>query len=168
MGERTRSSERSHRHHVKDQSSRRRSRSPDSRHKRSRRDEDDDDDRVRGRSSKHRDSDKPRETSQERQARKLAKRAAREEIKAREEANRLAAAELSVYSSTDNPFNDANLTQQFVWNKKQEQEKKAGLTREDARLKDQQRRIEAKVRPRCASCLQESSIVCMVTRSIAG
>lgn len=48
-----------------------------------------------------------------------------------------------MYSGQDNPFNDANLGQQFTWHKKQEKEKKAGLTTEDIARKDAVRRREA-------------------------
>lgn len=49
-----------------------------------------------------------------------------------------------MYSASDNPFHDANLGEQFVWNKKREKEKKAGLTAADIAQKDARRRLEAK------------------------
>ena len=49
-----------------------------------------------------------------------------------------------MYSATDNPFHDANLGEQFVWAKKRDKEKKAGLTAEDIARKDALRRLEAK------------------------
>ena len=49
-----------------------------------------------------------------------------------------------MYSATDNPFHDANLGEQFVWNKKRDKEKKAGLTADDITRKDALRRQEAK------------------------
>ena len=49
-----------------------------------------------------------------------------------------------MYSAADNPFHDANLQEQFVWGKKREKEKKAGLTAEDIARKDAIRRQEAK------------------------
>lgn len=48
-----------------------------------------------------------------------------------------------MYSGQDNPFNDANLTERFTWHKKQEKEKKAGLTAEEIARKDAVRRREA-------------------------
>lgn len=54
-----------------------------------------------------------------------------------------AVAELSMYTGADNPFHDANIGQQFVWNKKREKEKKAGLTAEQIARKDHLRRLEA-------------------------
>lgn len=60
------------------------------------------------------------------------------------EEQRQAAAELSLYSTLDNPFNDANLTDQFVWGKKREQEKKQGVSDAEARRRDAERRAEAK------------------------
>ena len=55
-------------------------------------------------------------------------------------------AELSVYSAIDNPFHDVNLGQQFRWLKKNEKEKKAGLTSAEAQRRDAIRRQEAKDR----------------------
>lgn len=49
-----------------------------------------------------------------------------------------------MYSAADNPFHDANLTEQFVWNKKREKEKKQGLSADDIARKDHRRRLEAK------------------------
>jgi hypothetical protein len=59
-----------------------------------------------------------------------------------EEARQIA--ELSVYSATDNPFHDVNLGQQFRWHKKNEKEKKAGLSLAEAQRRDVVRRQEAK------------------------
>lgn len=53
-------------------------------------------------------------------------------------------AELSIYSATDNPFHDVNLGQQFRWHKKNEKEKKMGLSPAEAQRKDAIRRQEAK------------------------
>jgi len=53
-------------------------------------------------------------------------------------------AELSIYSATDNPFHDVNLGQQFRWHKKNEKEKKMGLSPAEAQRKDVMRRQEAK------------------------
>ncbi len=63
-------------------------------------------------------------------------------MKADEEARQVA--ELSVYSATDNPFHDANLGQQFKWYKKDERDKKMGLSASDAQLRDAIRRQDAK------------------------
>ena len=49
-----------------------------------------------------------------------------------------------MYSATDNPFHDANLGEAFVWNKKREKEKKAGMSAEEIVRKDARRRVEAK------------------------
>ncbi|GAA97369.1 uncharacterized protein L969DRAFT_94426 [Mixia osmundae IAM 14324] len=85
-----------------------------------------------------------RETSRERAARKEQRRAAKEAAKREAEEHRLAAAEVSVYSVTDNPFHDSNLDQAFVWGKKKDKERKQGLTQEDAAKRDARRRQEAK------------------------
>jgi len=53
-------------------------------------------------------------------------------------------AELSIYSATDNPFHDVNLGQQFSWHKKNEMDRKKGLTLAEAQRKDVLRRQEAK------------------------
>jgi len=87
-----------------------------------------------GRKEKKRKRDK----SEERRARKAEKRRLKDEEEAR------TVAELSVYSATDNPFHDVNLGQQFNWHKKQEKEKKQGLSLAEAQHKDAIRRQEAK------------------------
>ncbi|KDR83408.1 hypothetical protein GALMADRAFT_640022 [Galerina marginata CBS 339.88] len=79
-----------------------------------------------------------RDKSEERKARKAEKRRIKEE----EEARRVA--ELSIYSATDNPFHDINLGQQFNWHKKNEMERKKGLSLVEAQRKDAIRRQEAK------------------------
>lgn len=55
-----------------------------------------------------------------------------------------AVAELSLYTEADNPFHDVNIGEQFVWKKKQDKEKKAGLTADEISRKDHRRRLEAK------------------------
>jgi hypothetical protein len=91
--------------------------------------------------------DKHRETEAERAERKARKKAAKREeaLRAKEEEERQLAAQLSVYSSQDNPFHDANLGQQFVWGKKREMEKKKGISQEEARRREAERRAEAQV-----------------------
>ena len=90
-----------------------------------------------------------RETSTERAARK----AERKSQKAADAAlllpqdARQAAAEVSFYSSTDNPFHDANLGDKFVWGKKREKERKSGMTMDQAKRRDMERSIESQVRP---------------------
>ncbi|KAJ3856898.1 mid region of cactin-domain-containing protein [Lentinula lateritia] len=88
-----------------------------------------------------RDRDKKRrkrDKSEERKARKAEKKRIKEEEEARQ------IAELSVYSATDNPFHDVNLGQQFRWHKKNEKERKQGLSLAEAQRKDGIRRQEAK------------------------
>ncbi|MBW0465114.1 hypothetical protein O181_004829 [Austropuccinia psidii MF-1] len=97
----------------------------------------------------HHPSKKKRESSSERRARKAAEKLAKklerrsERRSLREEADRRAAAELSMYSATDNPFHDANLSTQFEWVKKRERERKMGLSAEEASRRDAERRAEA-------------------------
>lgn len=79
-----------------------------------------------------------RDKSEERKARKAEKKKMKEEEEARQ------VAELSVYSATDNPFHDVNLGQQFRWHKKNEKEKKQGLSLAEAQHRDAVRRQEAK------------------------
>ncbi|KAI0352907.1 hypothetical protein OH77DRAFT_1459396 [Trametes cingulata] len=149
------------RYRDRSRSPRARSRDKD-RRKESRRYSDDEDDHDRRRRSRHRSESKDRDhkshrrhrdrshsserskkkrkrdKSEDRKARKAEKRRAKEE----EEARRVA--ELSVYSATDNPFHDVNLDQQFRWHKKNEKEKKQGLSLEEAQRRDAIRRQEAK------------------------
>ncbi|KAH9998340.1 mid region of cactin-domain-containing protein [Russula vinacea] len=79
-----------------------------------------------------------RDKSEERKARKAEKKRLRDEEEMRQ------VAELSIYSATDNPFHDVNLGQQFRWHKKNEREKKMGLSPAEAQRKDVARRQEAK------------------------
>lgn len=79
-----------------------------------------------------------RDKSAERKARKAEKRRLREEEDSRQ------IAELSAYSTTDNPFNDVNLGQQFRWQKKIEKDKKQGLSLVESQRRDVVRREEAK------------------------
>ncbi|GHJ88471.1 hypothetical protein NliqN6_4873 [Naganishia liquefaciens] len=76
---------------------------------------------------------------------KAEKKAARAALK-REEELRAAKqiAELNMYTAEDNPFHDANLGQQFQWHKKREKEKKSGITEDEAKRREQARRLEAK------------------------
>jgi hypothetical protein len=53
---------------------------------------------------------------------------------------------VSFYSSTDNPFHDANLGDKFVWGKKREKERKSGMTQEEALRRDRERALESQVR----------------------
>ncbi|KAF5321974.1 hypothetical protein D9619_001008 [Psilocybe cf. subviscida] len=131
-----------------------------SRHESSRRSKYDEEDRSRRHRSRSRSRDKDsdshrrkrdrsrskdaerkkrkRDKSEERKARKAEKKRLKEE----EEARRVA--ELSIYSATDNPFHDVNLGQQFSWHKKNEQERKKGLTLAESQHRDALRRQEAK------------------------
>lgn len=49
-----------------------------------------------------------------------------------------------MYSAADNPFHDVNLDEQFQWRKKQDKEKKQGMTVDEITRKDARRRMEAK------------------------
>ncbi|KAE8269192.1 hypothetical protein A4X09_0g3138 [Tilletia walkeri] len=102
--------------------------------------------RRKERKSRHRDSSVDREREREREkaerkAKKAAKRAQEAEVE--EAAARQAAAEALFYSAEDNPFHDANLGQQFKWGKKEDKDKKLGLSLAEARAKDEIRRREA-------------------------
>ncbi|THG97594.1 hypothetical protein EW026_g4437 [Hermanssonia centrifuga] len=83
-------------------------------------------------------SRRKRDKSEERKARKAEKKRMKEEEEARQ------VAELSVYSATDNPFHDVNLGQQFRWHKKNEKERKQGLSLAESQRRDELRRQEAK------------------------
>ncbi|KAN0127073.1 Conserved mid region of cactin domain containing protein [Lactarius tabidus] len=100
-------------------------------------------DRSRGRSSDEEDSrenskKRKRDKSDERKARKAEKKRLKDEEEMRQ------VAELSIYSATDNPFHDVNLGQQFRWHKKNEKEKKMGMSPADTQRRDAMRRQEAK------------------------
>jgi len=62
----------------------------------------------------------------------------KEERKARE----MQMNEVMGYSNVQNPYGDANLTEKFKWHKKREMEEKMGLSEEEARERDRQRRME--------------------------
>ena len=87
------------------------------------------------------DSRSPSPHSRRKAEKKAAKAAKRreEELQAARQV-----AELSMYTAEDNPFGDSNLGQQFKWHKKREQEKKMGISDEEAARRDQVRRLEAK------------------------
>ncbi|KAH9960480.1 mid region of cactin-domain-containing protein [Russula dissimulans] len=100
-------------------------------------------DRSRGRSSEEEDTHekrkkRKRDKSEERKARKAEKRRLKDEEEIRQ------VAELSIYSATDNPFHDVNLGQQFRWHKKNEKDKKMGLSPAESQHRDAVRRQEAK------------------------
>ncbi|KAF9468862.1 mid region of cactin-domain-containing protein [Collybia nuda] len=95
-------------------------------------------DRSRSRDAERKDKKRKRDKSEERRARKAEKKRIKEEEEARQ------VAELSVYSATDNPFHDINLGQQFRWHKKNEKERKAGMTLAESQRRDALRRQEAK------------------------
>ncbi|KAG6841312.1 hypothetical protein C0991_012311 [Blastosporella zonata] len=95
-------------------------------------------DRSRSRDADRKDKKRKRDKSEERKARKAEKKRIKEEEEARQ------VAELSVYSATDNPFHDVNLGQQFRWHKKNEKERKEGVSLAEAQRRDAIRRQEAK------------------------
>lgn len=96
----------------------------ESRHRYSRDDE---------RSTKRRKGDKS-----DRKERKAEKQRQREEEDARQ------VAELNVYSALDNPFHDANLSQQFRWHKKIDKERKSGMSLAEVQQREAIRKQEAK------------------------
>ncbi|KAF5369986.1 hypothetical protein D9758_001303 [Tetrapyrgos nigripes] len=104
-------------------------------------------DRDRDRDSKDRstsrDADKKKKRKREKSEERKARKAEKKRIKEEEEARQIA--ELSVYSATDNPFHDVNLGQQFRWHKKNEKERKQGLTLAESQRRDAIRREEAKM-----------------------
>ncbi|KAG5654063.1 hypothetical protein H0H81_007789 [Sphagnurus paluster] len=95
-------------------------------------------DRSRSKDAERKDKKRKRDKSEERKARKAEKKRIKEEEEARQ------VAELSVYSSTDNPFHDVNLGQQFRWHKKNEKERKEGMSLAESQRRDALRRQEAK------------------------
>ncbi|KAJ7095121.1 mid region of cactin-domain-containing protein [Mycena belliarum] len=95
-------------------------------------------DRSRSKEPDRKEKKRKRDKSEERRARKAEKKRSKEEDEARQ------VAELSVYSATDNPFHDVNLGQQFRWHKKNEKERKQGMSLADSQRRDAIRRTEAK------------------------
>ncbi|CAH7674354.1 hypothetical protein PPACK8108_LOCUS9264 [Phakopsora pachyrhizi] len=61
----------------------------------------------------------------------------------REEADCRAAAELSMYCAVDNPFHNTKLSSWFEWVKKHEQERKLGISPDEAFRREAERRAEA-------------------------
>lgn len=61
---------------------------------------------------------------------------------AQEEARQVA--EMNIYSSNDNPFNDSDINKKFQWGKKADRDRKLGITVEEAERRDSQRRAEAR------------------------
>ncbi|KAG2751414.1 hypothetical protein P692DRAFT_20872136 [Suillus brevipes Sb2] len=92
----------------------------------------------RDKDEERKDKKRKRDKSEERRARKA------EKIRIKEEEEARQVAELSVYSATDNPFHDVNLGQQFRWHKKNEKDRKQGLSLAEAQRKDAIRRQDAK------------------------
>ncbi|KAK6016295.1 hypothetical protein OSTOST_18224 [Ostertagia ostertagi] len=72
---------------------------------------------------------KAKETPEEKRARRLAKKLKKEEKRKKE--NKSYLPPQIAYTNLNNPFNDVNLTETFVWGKKLEREGKAGLSRKE-------------------------------------
>ncbi|GMT15106.1 hypothetical protein PFISCL1PPCAC_6403, partial [Pristionchus fissidentatus] len=79
---------------------------------------------------------KDEETPEEKRARRLAKKLRKEQ--GRQEA-RSSLPENLEYTNTNNPFNDMNLTQSFVWGKKLEKEGKGSLSQKDIERENRDR-----------------------------
>ncbi|KAI9335166.1 mid region of cactin-domain-containing protein [Zopfochytrium polystomum] len=86
---------------------------------------------------------KKRDTSADRALRKLEKEQLKKELEAQKEAQVAAQMAASLgYTNKDNPFNDGNLSQKFVWIKKREQEMKKGITAAERSRRDAEKRQE--------------------------
>ena len=83
---------------------------------------------------RERELEKLHETEDEKRARRLAKKAAKAEKQR---------ALLGGYSNESNPWNDASLTDQFVWSKKVDKDRTMGISSDSAEA--QKRRREAQV-----------------------
>ncbi|RKP27084.1 mid region of cactin-domain-containing protein [Syncephalis pseudoplumigaleata] len=110
-------------------SDRKRSRSP-SRHSRRARSRDDETDTDDERRARRRDRSRSRRRSRKTSSNKVATRNQRE---------------FTTYSNVDNPFNDANLEQKFVWGKKLQQEAKRGIDAREQERRDRERREESRI-----------------------
>ncbi|WKX97757.1 hypothetical protein Q1695_013436 [Nippostrongylus brasiliensis] len=87
---------------------------------------------------------KAKETPEEKRARRLAKKLKKVEEKRKREKNSCLPPQIA-YTNLNNPFNDVNLTDTFVWGKKLEQEGKAGMSRKQIE-KEMRSRIEKNIR----------------------
>ncbi|CAH3023461.1 unnamed protein product [Porites evermanni] len=81
------------------------------------------------------------ETPEEKRARRLAKKEAKERKKRKEMGWD---DEYLGYTNTDNPFGDAHLLENFVWQKKREKDGEQHLKEEEIRRREKQRQQEAK------------------------
>ncbi|KAK5971356.1 hypothetical protein GCK32_018279, partial [Trichostrongylus colubriformis] len=86
---------------------------------------------------------KAKETPEEKRARRLAKKLKKEEKRKKE--NKSYLPPQLAYTNLNNPFNDVNLTETFVWGKKLEREGKVGLSRKEIE-KEMRRRVEKNLR----------------------
>ncbi|RGB35400.1 mid region of cactin-domain-containing protein, partial [Rhizophagus diaphanus] len=93
------------------------------------------------RSSEEREEKRHHKSNEEEEERKRKKKSK----KAKKESKKHKRVYLSIYSNSDNPFNDANLGEKFEWTKKKDREKKLGLTPEEILRQEQQRREETQL-----------------------
>ncbi|XP_048584060.1 cactin isoform X2 [Nematostella vectensis] len=138
----------SSRSNSRSRSSRRRddSRSPSSSPERRKKREDkhrDDFDRERSSKDNRKEKDikKAMETAEEKRARRLAKKEAKEKKRRKEMGWN---EELLGYTNTDNPFGDAHLLDSFVWHKKREKHGENHLSEAEKRLRDKRRQEETR------------------------
>ncbi|KAK6737557.1 hypothetical protein RB195_019953 [Necator americanus] len=86
---------------------------------------------------------KEKETPEEKRARRLAKKLKKQEKKKKEDSSYLPPQ--LAYTNLNNPFNDVNLTETFVWGKKLEQEGKSSYSRKKIE-KETRARVEKNLR----------------------
>ncbi|KAL6735837.1 hypothetical protein Aduo_006244 [Ancylostoma duodenale] len=86
---------------------------------------------------------KQKETPEEKRARRLAKKLKKQEKKKKENSSYLPPQ--LAYTNLNNPFNDVNLTETFVWGKKLEQEGKSNYSRKKIE-KETRARVEKNLR----------------------
>ncbi|XP_031565952.1 cactin-like [Actinia tenebrosa] len=84
---------------------------------------------------------KAHETPEEKRARRLAKKEAKERKRRKEMGWN---DEYEGYTNTDNPFGDAHLLETFVWHKKREKQGETHLTEEEKRFTDKKRQMDTR------------------------
>ncbi|CAG8504433.1 14094_t:CDS:10 [Funneliformis mosseae] len=100
----------------------------------------------RKRHSRHSDEEKQVERKHKKKAKKESKKHKKEHKSDKlDNSDKMSYIDLSIYSNNDNPFNDANLGEKFVWTKKKDREKKSGLTPEEIFRQEKQRREETQL-----------------------
>ncbi|KAJ3214243.1 hypothetical protein HK099_006961 [Clydaea vesicula] len=95
-------------------------------------------------SNNHFEPDHSEEKKKRKQIRKQERKKLKEELLKQKELQ-ISQQLFSNYSNIDNPFNDQNLNQKFVWEKKRESELKRGLTTKDLEILDRKKKEQTRL-----------------------